>query len=110
MDPITLATITAGVSVLASECIKGMAGKAAEELWDKIKSLLGWKSQPKLDDIAPALAKQLSTDKELASRIVDLLQKDKSQASSSARALVGHVDAEKVVVSGEIHIAGDFNM
>ena len=39
MDPITLATVTAGVAVLATEYTKGIASEAAKSTWNKIKAL-----------------------------------------------------------------------
>jgi hypothetical protein len=109
MDPITIATITAGVSVLASECAKGIAGEAGKDIWAKIKSALGWTSEPKFSDLAPAVAAQLSADKQLAAKIVTLLQQ-KADSTSLAGVLVGKVDAEKVVIAHHIQVSGDFNM
>jgi hypothetical protein len=72
----------------------------------KVKSLLDWSSEPKLEDLAPALATRLSNDKKLAAQLVALLQ-EKSGPETFAGALVGKIDAQKVVVGQRIDIAGN---
>ncbi len=109
MDPITLATVTSAVTVLATECVKGVAGSAGKDLWTRIKGLLGWTSDPKLPELAPAIAERLQQNEELARQIVVLL-KDSQIAGTSATPLVGNIDAEKVVVASHLEIAGDFIM
>ena len=109
MDPITLATVTSAVSVLASECAKGAASDAGKDLWARIKSLLSWSKDPELADLAPLLAKQLSANEKLALNIVELL-KGSPEAETVAGKLVGRIDAQKVIVAGRIEVSGDFKM
>ena len=109
MDPITLATVTSAVSVLGMECAKGMAGVAGKDLWDKIKSRLGFQGEPKTSELAQSVASRLASDEKLAAEIVALL-KEHAGTGSSAGALVGSIDAEKVVVATRIDPHGDFNM
>ena len=101
MDPITLATLTSGVVVLAKEAATAAeAGKAA---WEKIKGLFGWKAAP--DDLAGEAARKLSADPNLAAEVLKILKRD---GSGGARALVGNITADKVIVIGENH--GDIQM
>lgn len=108
MDPVTLATITSAVTVLANECAKEIAGEAGKAIWDKVKSSLGWNKEPPMQDIPERIAHELQSNPQLASQIVDLL---KSAANaSSAKALVSNLKAEKVVVAGTIDVKGNFTM
>ena len=97
MDPITLATITSALTVMASEVAKGFASNVGEDLWKKVKSLLGWTSEPKPADLAPELAKLLQADEHLARRVIELLQSGEAHGST-AGALVGKIDAKNVTV------------
>jgi hypothetical protein len=108
MDPVTLATITSGVTVLASEVVKGAAGEAGKELWRKIKSLFKWKDEPPLADLAKNIAEELQKDPRVASQIVELLRTDAKL--ENAGVLVSNINAEKVLVAGTIHVEGDFHM
>lgn len=101
MDPITLATVTSAVTVLATEFAKGTVSEAAKDTWSKIKSLLGFKKDPQPDELALAIAQRLKDDGELVKQIVLLLQ---SQQTGTSSALVGSIDAEKVVVAKKIDV------
>ena len=46
IDSAALATITAAVSVLGNEYLKGIAGEAGKATWSAVKSLFGWTSDP----------------------------------------------------------------
>ena len=46
IDPITLASVTAAVSVLGNEFLKGMVTEAGKRAWTGIKALFGWTSDP----------------------------------------------------------------
>ena len=48
MEPLTLATLTAAVTVLATEVGKGAAAEAGKSAWGKIKSLFKWSAEPAL--------------------------------------------------------------
>lgn len=111
MDPVTLATITSGVTVLATECGKGLAGQAGKDTWARIKSLLGWKDDPAPEKLAPAVAERLADDDATAQRVVMLLQENANSVGSGA-AIVGTINAEKVMVVKDQTVTGDvtFNM
>ncbi|MBV9773517.1 MAG: hypothetical protein JO040_06180 [Gemmatimonadetes bacterium] len=110
MDPVTLATITSGVAVLASESAKGLAGEAGKDTWTRIKSLLRWGKDPAPAELAPAIAQQLAKDEQAARRIVELLQEHAGERTSIAGAIVGNVNAEKLIVITGQTVAGDFNI
>jgi hypothetical protein len=99
MDPIVLATLTSGATVLAAECAKGAASEAGKDVWTKIKSLFGWKKEPQLMQLAPTIAQRLQADADLARKLVDLLQQDRAGTAST---LVGTINADKVVVARKI--------
>jgi hypothetical protein len=107
MDPITLATVTSAVTLLASECGKGLASEGGKDLWKKIKSKLGWDSDPSPEDIAPKIAGRLERDDALLTQIVGLL---KAQPAGTASQIVGSIQAERVVAAQQVNVAGDFHM
>jgi hypothetical protein len=108
MDPVALATVTSAVTMLASEAGKGLAGDAGKDLWGRVRSVLGWKEDPPMQDVAPKVAARLQGDEQAAREIVQLLQGHSS--SSGAAAIVGNVSAEKMTVIGQQHVAGDFTL
>jgi hypothetical protein len=107
MDPVTLATITAGVSVLASECAKGVAGEAGKDLWTRIKKRLGFQQEPELPMLAPAVAQKLSEDESAAKDVIELLRNHASAAPTAA-AMIGQINAERVVVLNNQTVQGNF--
>jgi len=109
MDPVTLATITAALTVLSMEVAKGAAGEAGKTLWNKIKSKLGWDQDPSPQDLAPEIARKLAADFKLAQEVVKLLQLH-PESSRQASTLVQNIDAEKVIVAGKFKVSGDFHM
>ncbi len=109
MDPIVLATITSGVTVLATEAGKGLAGEVGKDAWTRIKSVLGFKSDPPAGALAPAIAERLVNDDAAAREVLRLLRENGGD-SSGAAAIVGQVNADRVIVIGKQEIAGDFNL
>ena len=109
IDPIVLATVTSSLAVLGSEVAKGVASGAGKDLWAKAKSLLGWESEPPPKDFAISVATQLQNDEALGAKLITLLQEADS-ANVPAAALVGRIDAKKVVVIGRMEVSGDFRM
>ena len=65
MDPVTLATITSAVTVLATECAKKAAAEAGKDLWAKIKSLLKWNDEPPIATVPERIARELQSDPSL---------------------------------------------
>lgn len=100
MDPITLATVTAALTTLATECGKNAASEAGKDLWDQVKSLFGWKAEPPPSELAPDIARRLQADDALLKRVVGLLQE---RPAGTASALVGSIQAGKVVVATTIN-------
>ena len=99
MDPVTLATLTAGVVVLATEAGKGLAGEAGKGTWKAIQRKLGWSELPASSALAPRVAEALQAQPQLAPEILTLLQQP---SIGSAQQLVGTVNAEKVIVANEV--------
>jgi hypothetical protein len=101
IEPIALATITSAVSVLGTEYLKGVATEAGKTTWNKLKSVLGWKSDPAPEDIPHSVATSLENSPELATKILELLNANK--AAGIASNMVGKIDAEKVIVINTMH-------
>jgi hypothetical protein len=105
MDPITLATITSAVTVLATEAGKASASEAGKSAWAGIKRALGWTTQgqePKPTDLPMAVATRLRDEPDLAKLVLQLLQATPAEVSAS-RALVERIDAKNVmVISGNV--------
>jgi hypothetical protein len=109
MEPIALATVTAGVTVVAMEAVKGFATEAGKETWGLLKRLFGWSADPPLEEIAPAVAARLQSDPEIARQVVALLQQHQGDVTTAA-AIVGRVTAEKVVAIGQQTVHGTQNI
>jgi len=108
LDPITLATATSALTVLACEVGKGVADSAGEDLWKKVKAILHWETEPKLPDLPVEIASQLSSDETAAQAVLSILKS--APVPTTAAALVSRIDANKVmVVSGNITVSRDFN-
>lgn len=101
MDPIALATVTSAITVLVTEFARGAVSEAGKDTWAKIKSLFGWKRDPEPGVLAPAVAQRLHNDPELVRQVLAVLRE---HAPETASALVGSIDAEKVVVATKIDV------
>jgi hypothetical protein len=99
VEPLTLATLTAAVTVLASEVGKGIASEAGKTAWSRIKALFKWSADPAETDLSTAIAKTLEANQALARQVVEILQ---GQSTGTASTLVGRIDAEKVIVAEKI--------
>jgi hypothetical protein len=108
VDPVTLATVTAALTVLGSEVGSGIAKEAGKDLWSKAKSLLGLKKEPEQADLASTIAERLSGDEDLMKSLVELLQQ--TQPVERVSALVQNVNAEKLVIIKDQTVNGDFNL
>lgn len=109
MDPIILATITSAVTTLALECGKGAASEAGKALWSKIVRVLGWQTVPPLADLSSSIARSLTASPKTATEVVKLLQGTNSGVEDVV-ALIGNLDADKVIISARITVRGDLNM
>ena len=110
MDPVSLATVTAALTVLATECGNGVAGDAGEEVWAIAKSLMGWESDPNPADLAASIATKLSSDDKLAVQIVDLM-KSTTDSADNAAALVSRVESDRnTVIAPRIDVKGGVGM
>jgi len=101
MDPITLATVTSGVSLLAHEVARGVADAAGHDVWKQIKTLLGFTPEPPPDQLAPKVAQRLQHDEKLTDKIIQLLQSNE-MAHSPAATLVGSIHARGVVFANQM--------
>jgi len=108
IDPLAMATITAAVSVLANEYLKGVVGEAGKETWKAVKSLFGWTSDPHPSEIPEKVAIALEASPDVAEKVLDLL---KSSESGTAGTIVGKIQVSdgKIVVAQVIR-ADTFNM
>ncbi|MBT9333000.1 hypothetical protein [Paracidobacterium acidisoli] len=110
MDPITLATATSALTVLGTECAKGLASEAGKDVWSKAKSLLGWTKEPEPDQLPQVIATKLHGDEELLSQALKLLADApaRDQSTQIASSLVGNLKSEKTIVAQKID--GDITM
>jgi hypothetical protein len=102
MDPIVLSSLTAAVSVIANEYLKGIASDAGKSTWAGIKKLLGWSSDPAPAEIPQKVAEAAVASPELAEKLLALL---KTNQTGTATALVGNLTVNsggKVVVAQNI--------
>lgn len=102
IDSLALSSLTAAVSVLANEYLKGMATDAGKATWNHIKSLLGWASDPTLSEIPSKVADAAVSSPEITEKLLELL---KGNQTGAATALVGKLEVSggKVVVAGNIN-------
>jgi hypothetical protein len=91
IDPIALSSITAAVTVLGNEFLKGVGSEAGKTTWTQIKGLLKWKSDPKIEDIPKSVATALTQSPDLAEKILELLKKHET---GSPTAMVGNIHAK----------------
>lgn len=100
LDPIVLATLTAGATTLSQEVAKGLASAAGKDAWERLKSLFGWASDPLPAEVPERVAKALVDDPVRAREVLALLQ-------ASGDALVGgivlRVDIGKIVNIRDLH-------
>lgn len=104
MEPITLATVTAALTVLGNESMKGFASEAGKAIWNRAKTILGWSEEPKTEELPQAIATKLQEDESAAQEIVHLLQTSNHDETSvqMINSLVQNLTAEKVVVAGRV--------
>jgi hypothetical protein len=102
IDPITLSSITAAVSVLGNEVAKGIASEAAKTAWGGVKNLFRWTSDPAPHEIPAEVAKTTEASPEIVEKLLELL---KHNQTGTATQLVGHLEVQaggKVVVADKV--------
>lgn len=101
IDAAALATITAAVSVLGNEYLKGIAGDAGKATWSAVKALFGWTSDPNPADIPEKVTGALTASPELVEKLLAILKSDSSDTPSQ---IVGKIEVSggKVVVAQTI--------
>jgi hypothetical protein len=101
MDPISLASLTAAVSVLGNELLKGMATEAGKSAWTGIKTLFEWTSDPVPAEIPEKVAAALTTSPDIAEKLLELL---KSNQTGTATAMVAGLEVHggKVIIANTI--------
>jgi hypothetical protein len=100
VDPVTLATVTAAVANLGLEAGKQVLSDTGKHLWGKVKRALGWEKDPAPEELAESAAEKMKDRPELVKEVLALL---KAESTQSVGQLVGKIDADKVVVAGEIN-------
>jgi hypothetical protein len=91
LDPITLSSITAAVSVLGTEVAKGMASEAAKTAWEGVKKLFGWTSDPPTHEIPMQIAKAAEASPEIVGKLLELLKRNQT---GTATQLVGNLEVQ----------------
>ncbi len=102
MDPAAvLVSVTAAVSLLGNEAMKGVASEAGKSAWAGIKKLLGWSSDPPPAEIAQRVEEQVSASPDIVAKLLELL---KSSQNKDVSQLVGKIEAQggKIVVAQSI--------
>jgi hypothetical protein len=108
ITPVELASISAAVSVLGNEYLKGIATEAGKSTWSSIKALFGWTSDPAPAEIPEKVATALTASPDITEKLLELL---KSNQTGTATSMVGKIEASggKVVVANTI-VTDDFHM
>jgi hypothetical protein len=104
VDPISLATVTAALTLLGTECAKGIASQAGKEIWSKAKGLLGWTTEPDTQELPKAIATKLQVDQALLDKVITLLH-DAEKTDASVQmigSLVGSLTAERAIIAQKI--------
>ena len=101
IDLLALSSLTAAVSVLENEYLKGIATDAGKATWVAIKALFGWASDPASVEIPEKVVNAIKISPEIAEKLLILL---KNNQTGTATALVGKIEVSggKVVVAGNI--------
>jgi hypothetical protein len=104
VDPITLATVTSALTLLSTECAKGMASQAGKDIWARAKGLLGLVGEPATEELPKAIATKLHSNEALLAQIITVLKETKATDSSVKMigSLVGTLSANKVIVAQKI--------
>jgi len=99
LTPTDLATLTAAGTLLATECMKGLASEAGKSTWSAIRSLMGWTggaggepssssaaptAEPDLADLPARLHAAMAADDELARAVAAALQRMDDRAAAGA--------------------------
>jgi hypothetical protein len=99
MDAVALAAVTSAVTVLGTKVAEGVATEASKSIWAGLKRIFGWEKEVPTEELPIHTARQLSANPELAKQVLQLLRGDKGTVGQ----LVGHIQAEKVVVANVIN-------
>ena len=108
IDPVTLATVTSALSYLGLKAADGALSKVGQDLWNTVKNRFGWTNNPSPENLAVEIATRLKDDESLTNELTDLLKSQNQVGNASA--LVGRIEAGKVVVAATINVSGDFKM
>jgi hypothetical protein len=101
IDPNALSSIAAAVSALGNEYLKGIASDAGKATWTRIRSLLGWTSDPAATEISEKVTDAVAASPEIASKLLELLR---TNEIGQAGVLVRKVEIRggRVVFAGNI--------
>lgn len=103
MEPITLAVVTTAATSLALEATKDFAKDEIKSVWTKVKGLLGFKAEPKTEDLAEKIATALNANALLAEQILAEL---KATNTSIASKLAAKVTVNVQQTTGPINAGG----
>jgi hypothetical protein len=99
-----LATVTSILTVIGTECGKGVATAAGEDIWSRAKALFGWRADPALDKLPLSIATTIHDNQMLAEQLIHLLQTRGATetAGNVVGPLVQNLQAIKSVVANKI--------
>jgi hypothetical protein len=107
-EPVTLAVVTSALTHLGLKAIDGTLSEAGKDLWKNVKERLGLTIDPSPEDLPASIGSRLKNDGTLTNQLTELLRSHAGAGKASA--LVGHLQADKVVVAGTLNVTGDFKM
>jgi hypothetical protein len=88
IPPEMLATLTASVTLLGHEFLKGGADEAGKNAWSAIKHLFGWSSDPPEAELPATISKTLAASPEISQKVLEIL---KSANLGAPSAMVGNI-------------------
>ena len=106
--PLTTTALIAGLTLMGMKAIEGAAKKAGEagwekavECWTKVRGILGWKTDPPVDELKGRLAAAVEQEPALAARLEPIVVEYRQV---TGEAVVGSINVGQgsVTVAGEI--------
>ena len=108
IDPAVLSSVAAAAGVLGNDYLKGVASEAGKATWVRIKTLFGWTSDLREEDIREKLTAELTASPQKAGPLLDLL---KGNDTGIGTAMVQKIEmvGGKLVIANSI-VTDQFNM
>lgn len=100
VDPTVVTTIISAVRLLMKSAASGAASEAGKAVWQRVQKILGWdETFGGSTEVESKVRAAIRDDPEIARSLTIALQQNEREPWGQ---LVGHIDAQKVVVAGTI--------